>query len=201
MIEQGREALKFLEAVFGTKPDDAYVVVGRIEPKVEMQSFLDLSEAAAYVAGKDNMYVHVGVTRRCFQGNRRPSAADIDGLAALVADVDVAGAAHTKDRLPPDYERAMAVVRSMGLPPTVVVDSGHGLQAWWAFREIEMFADDRHRRSARVLARAWAITLRERARALGYQIDMVGDIARLMRIPGTVNTKLPEAPEQARIFA
>jgi hypothetical protein len=62
----------------------------------------------------------------------------------------------------------------------------------WPFSEVWTLDDDQERRRARILARAWALTLKERARALGYTVDMVSDISRVLRVPGTQNAKDPE---------
>lgn len=201
MIDEGRMALSFFKTLFGSKPDDAYIVVGALKPHVEMQSFRDPFKAAAYAAGRNDMYVHVGVTRRVFQGRFRPSAQHIDGLACQWADVDVLHPVHGKTNLPPSRDAALEVIRAMGLPATMVVDSGHGLQAYWVYREMTMFEDEAQRREAMVLARAWGITLRERAKALGYGIDMVSDIARILRVPGTFNTKQPDAVAPVQVLA
>lgn len=193
MIDEAREAHSFLKTIFGGKPDDAYVVVGVLHPSVSMTSFTDLAKAAAFVAGKPDQYVHVGVTRKAFTGGTRPKVADIVGLGALWADVDVLHPVHKKTALPPTHDAARDLIRAMGLPPGILIDSGHGLQAWWPLREFWLLDEEEEHRRARILARAWGITLRERAKVLGYEVDMVSDLARVLRIPGTLNAKIADA--------
>jgi hypothetical protein len=187
---KAREASAMLTKLFGTKPDDYHVVLFRLNPARSI-SFTSIAPAAADAAGEADVYVHVGLSRKGFRGGDRPEATEIDGLGGLWADIDIADPVHKKPGLPPDQDAAMAVVAALGLEPGIVVHSGHGLQAWWPFAEVWTLDDQAERRRARVLARAWALTIKERARALGYTVDMVSDISRVMRVPGTQNAKDP----------
>lgn len=187
-LDDMRAAHTLLTTVFGSKSDDLYVVVGTLSPVV-MQSFTDIGAAARSSAGRPDVYVHVGLTDREYSGAARPKAAEIAALGGLWADIDIADPVHKKQGYAPDTDAALAIVRAMRLPPGLVVHSGHGLHVWWPFAEVWTFESADERRRAQILARAWAITLRERARELGYTVDMVSDIARVLRVPGTVNAK------------
>lgn len=183
-----REARSMLAALFGAKEDDANVVLFRLNP-ARSSSFSDIDAAATFAAGQTDVWVHVGLTRRQFSGGSRPKAAEIDGICGIGADIDIADPVHKKPGLPPDMAAARAVIAAIGLPHGLLVHSGHGLQAWWPFAEPWMFDDEAERRRAAILLRAFGITVRERAKALGYTIDMVFDLPRLMRLAGTVNGK------------
>lgn len=182
-----------LSRVFGTLPDGYHVVLFRLEPARSV-SFDNLLDAASNASGQSDVWMHVGLTRRPYNGGDRPTALEIDGLSGMWADIDIADPVHKKAGLPPNLNAALAVAQSMGLPPGLIVLSGHGVQAWWPFAEVWTFDNDAERRRARILARAWAITLRERAKALGYTIDMVSDISRVLRVAGTVNAKAAPVP-------
>jgi hypothetical protein len=185
-----RDANALLSRLFGTKPDDYRIVLFRLNPARSV-SFTAIAAACADAAGQPDVYVHVGLTRRSFSGGDRPEAAEIDALGGLWADIDIADPVHKKPGLPPDQDAALRIIDAMGLVPGLVVHSGHGLQCWWPFSEVVTFDDDKERRAWRILARAWALTLKERARALGYTVDMVSDISRVLRVPGTQNGKDP----------
>jgi hypothetical protein len=190
-FSEARAARSMLGMVFGTKPDDYYVVLFRLNPARSV-SFKGIDKASADAAGESDVYVHVGLSRKPFHGGDRPQATEIDGLGGLWADIDIAHPVHKKPGLPPDQDAAMAVVEAMGLEAGLVIHSGHGLQAWWPLSEVVTFDDEKERRTWKVLARAWALTLKERARALGYTVDMVSDLARVLRVPGTRNAKDPD---------
>ena len=114
------------------------------------------------------------------------SADDIaaSGIVGLYADVDFG-----KPGYPPDAEQAQAVL-ALAPTPTVLVHSGHGLQAWWLFQEPWTFDCDRERDSAIQLTADWHATISAHARSMGYAIDAgAKDIARVLRVAGTTNHK------------
>lgn len=196
-VNDAQSALSMLTMLFGSKADEQYVVLFQLDP-ARSTSFTDLAQAASYAAGKPNVYVHVGLSGRPYAGGDRPQAAEIDALGGLWADIDIAGPGHKKPGLPPDRNAANRLLLALGLDPGLVIHSGGGLQCWWPFPEVWTFADDAERRRARILVRAWFITLRERAKQLGFAVDMVSDIARVLRVSGTINAK--NAPVPVRIL-
>ncbi len=183
-----RVARAMLARIFGSVPEGQHVVLFRLEP-ARAVSFTNIDAASDNAAGQANVWVHVGLSKKAFTGGDRPAALEIDALSGMWADIDIAHPVHKKPGLPPDQDAALAIIKAMGLTPGLVIHSGHGLQAWWPFSEVWEFEDAADRRKARVLSRAWAITLRERAKQLGYTVDMVSDISRVLRVAGTVNAK------------
>lgn len=102
-------------------------------------------------------------------------------VPALWVDLDVAGDVHAQTNLPPTLDAAMLILDRFPLEPTAVIDSGHGLQAWW-FLDEPAAADD----VADMLDR-WRVTW---DRVSGsYHVDNVFDLPRIMRVPGTWNRK------------
>lgn len=81
------------------------------------------------------------------------------------------------------------LIASMGLAPSVVVLSGHGLQPHWIFeRPVTMNTAEERDRVKRLLVGLQAI-LRGKAVAKGWTLDKTADLARVLRIPGTLNRK------------
>jgi hypothetical protein len=117
-------------------------------------------------------------------------------LPGLWADVDVQGPAHKAVNLPPSKAAAQALIEEFPLLPTLVTDSGHGLQTWWLFREPWVFDTPADRQKGQPLARRFIATLQATAQAHGWQIDPTSDLARVMRLPGTWNRKLEPVPVQ-----
>jgi P4 family phage/plasmid primase-like protien len=115
-------------------------------------------------------------------------------ISGLWVDVDVKDPAHTEQNLPPTKEAAQALVAEFPLPPSLVIDSGHGLYGWWLFRELWTFATDEERQAAERLAKQFLLTLQGIAEKHGWKIDPTADLARLLRAPGTVNRKLESVP-------
>ncbi|WP_152989823.1 hypothetical protein [Frankia sp. ACN1ag] len=124
----------------------------------------------------------------------RGGAADTAGLSALAVDVDVEGDGHaaTTDTglpLPPSQEAAVGILA--GLPdPTYLVATGGGVHAWWIFnRHAAVDLVD-----AKRIVRGWSDLVRGRAHGLGWHVDQTGDLARVLRLPGTINYKYPGRP-------
>lgn len=121
----------------------------------------------------------------------RAEAGDIAGIPGLWADIDIAGHGHSKHGLPPDQAAAHKILDACGVPPSLIIDTGYGIHAWWALHEPLIFTDDAERREVATFLRAWNMTLKVRAADLGWGagVDSVYDLPRLMRAPGSWNTK------------
>ncbi len=124
----------------------------------------------------------------------RGGAADTAGLAALAADIDVEGDGHaaTNDTglpLPPSQDAAVGILT--GLPdPTYLVATGGGVHAWWILnRHAAVDLAD-----AKRIVRGWSDLIRARGRGRGWHVDQTGDLARVLRLPGTLNHKYPTRP-------
>ncbi len=119
----------------------------------------------------------------------RGSALDAAAIVEFPADIDIDGPAHRKKRLPPDIESARRVVERVGLAPTFIVHSGHGLQPHWVLNEPWVFPEGDFAR-AQSLAKRFGRTIAAAAEGLGWTVDNVSDLARILRAPGTLNRKL-----------
>lgn len=106
-------------------------------------------------------------------------------FAGLWVDIDIDGPAHkVTHALAKDMAEASEVMLRFHELPSIVVDSGHGLQAWWLFNEPQKLEGE--------VLTGWADTWASIGREAGVHCDNVFDAARVMRIPGTVNNKLDE---------
>lgn len=167
-----------------------------------------LTRAAYYVdhlnnTGTSGIYLRT-TTLRTPPEQGRGGDHDSLTLPGLAADLDIDGPGHKTDRLPlplpPDADAAMAIIDETGLvTPSVWVHSGGGLYAWWLLDQPHPIADTA--RAGRFTAR-WQDTIRDAANRLGHHYGPVGDLSRILRIPGTVNRKpsMP-APAPCRIVA
>jgi hypothetical protein len=123
--------------------------------------------------------------------SRRGGEDDTAAMIGVWADLDVAGPGHKPKALPlpSDRTQVLEVLHKLGLPPTALVDSGGGLQAWWLFHEPWTFNTDDDRRAAAKLSTAFGETVVELYRRHGLHADNVGDLARVLRPIGTINHK------------
>lgn len=181
----------FLDRLFGGKAPDDYLLIWTLQTKKSFW-YRNIKQAAvqAQVLSKSgDVYVGVGLAPHAYGDSLRCPSEDVVGLAGLWADIDVLDPVHKKQNLPPTIEAAVALCESMPVPPTLVVHSGHGIQAWWLFDQVWDLRLKGERERAQRLSRNWSHHLKGLARAQGWECDSVYDLARILRIPGTLNHK------------
>lgn len=187
------ETQRFLTALFGDVPDNLRFLIWSLPDKRSRWYRVSEIDKATTDIGEleqHDVYVGVALSSRDRGAKQRVAAADVAGVVGLWADIDFADdAAHKKPNLPPDEASARDLVAAMGVAPSVLVHSGHGLQAWWLFREPWIFDSPRDRSEAAALAQRWHLTLKVRAAERGWPIDSTFDLSRVLRVPGTVNRK------------
>lgn len=149
-----------------------------------------------------DVYFSCGLHSRRQTAGQRGSEADIAELPGLWLDVDVEGEQHKLQGYFPSKAEASAWLQSLPLKPTVVVDSGYGLQAWWQFdRPLEVsqyqWGQAQGHRAARQLSRRWQAKLQE---ICPYALDTTSDLARVLRPVGTFNHK-GEVPKPVRLVS
>jgi hypothetical protein len=188
-----REELRdFLRRLLPQVPSGQFVLFWHL-PSKRSEWVSEIDEAALDMltasAEHEDVYVGCGLAPRNFGPRLRCPAEQVTGIPALWLDIDIKGVGHKKQNLPPDEAAAKALLAEMGIPPSAVVHSGHGLQAWWIFKEFWRIDSTAERAKAAALAKAWTDTLRAKARPHGWDIDATGDLARVMRLPGLWNRK------------
>src|SRR5699024_6006858 len=115
----------------------------------------------------------------------RGGADDVTRLAAIYADLDIKPGGITS------YEQGLDIIDDLslmlGTRPVAVTLSGHGLQPLWAVDD-EPLTDD-NRATAKATLRRFGRLVASVADARGAAVDSVFDLARVLRIPGTLNHK------------
>lgn len=193
MSDRRAEAFAFLSALFGTDPFPGDLKVALWTKGDKRSSYFGSAAIAADAAtgGGVDVYVSVSLAPKNLGGKSRVKNANAAGLAGLWADIDVVGGPEDKKpgQAAPDLAAAWDLARAV-LPPTLTITSGYGLQAWWLFDDGPwLFGTTEERARAAQLAAGWIALVDNKARELGFSIDHTQDLARLMRVPGTVNAK------------
>jgi P4 family phage/plasmid primase-like protien len=103
-------------------------------------------------------------------------------IPGLWLDLDISDwkADAAKKRYPAE-QVARDMLASLPLPPSAMVYSGGGLYPLWLFDEPANLAEHRD------LPARWTAHLRGRLN--GYDLDATGDLARVLRMPGTLNVR------------
>ena len=182
---------EFLQELWGFKPENLFVLVWLKKGK-KSHWFQDIGKIEEFIQkNKDqsDVYIGVGLSPKDFGSKNRCPANEVSGITGFWADIDILDEVHKKENLPASVEEAESLFPE---PPTCVVHSGHGIQAWWLFREPWVFENEDERLKAKAMCEAWHHRLLERANARGWTIDATFDLSRILRIPGTKNLKDPK---------
>lgn len=155
-----------------------------------------------HLNGAKGIYLRTTTIGRALEQGERGSVADSVTLPGLWADIDIAGPGHkTTKPLPPNEAEAQRIIAEAGLPyPTVWVHSGGGLYPWWLFAEPLHLVGEEIIDVVQDISTRWQNVIVAAAERLGYSYGGVGDLARVMRIPGTLNRKTDE-PKRCAIVA
>ena len=185
------EATKFLDAVYGGDPDEGHICIWRGGDKKSTfhTRVADAAETAIKASAEQDVYFRVCLLVKPVASGRG-DAADTLSVPAAWADLDTA-ATHRGDgkTYPPDRASAESVLATAGPRCSALIGSGYGLHAYWIYREAWLLDTDAERAAAARLTKGWVGTLQAIARLSGWTMDSVGDLARVMRIPGTLNHK------------
>lgn len=186
------QAVEFVRALYpdGLQGENTHLLCWSL-PHKRSYWFSTIEDFEKKIDGQTptDLYIGVGASPGHFGSGLRCPANRICGIPGLVVDVDIEGPAHQKKSLPPTEAAARGLIYGWGLDPTILVHSGHGLQAWWLFHEPWWFDSDEERTQASEMARRLHQAVQERAKGKGWVIDSVHDLSRVMRLPGTLNGK------------
>jgi len=155
-------------------------------------------------AGAQGIYGRMTTVSARSSETKRGGADDSVEAIGLWADVDYQGPGHktTSGTLPPDERSARQIIDSSALPdPTLWIHSGGGLYPLWLLSKPAPVTDPDVRQYVADLSARWQATIGDHAQTLGWHYGAgVGDLARVLRIPGTVNRKIPGVPVMARML-
>ena len=192
----GMAASTFLGTLWGKTPPG--VVNAFVLPDRDSYWFRDISRIDEFLKDFHDKEVYTGVSladqqKGRFTKHNRIEEAAAGAIAGVWADIDVSHPVHTKaERLPGTREEAQEVMKQLPYEPTLIIDSGHGLQYWWVFNRPWVFQDEAEWGEARRTVQWWHQMTKELFDARGWTTDSVYDLSRILRIPGTYNNKVPE---------
>lgn len=189
----------WLEKLYGNSPGYFTIVVfkdGR-PAVVKAYNSSTLNEAALAIEGtrSGDVYISCATFKDAPTLKNRGSYSDTVSISGFWADIDIDGPGHKPDPnkkpLPKTVEEALSIFDNMP-KPSYIIHSGGGLQAWWLFKEPWVYNDPQ---LAQSIVKDWQRYLTKNADDKGYHVDNVGDLARILRPPGSVNRKLDSARE------
>lgn len=188
-------ALEFLQLLWPSGlPPDAFITLW--EPHKGALQLGIISEAASAIVTRQ--YISCAAMKEVSSG--RGGKRDAAALPGFYFDFDLIDGVHKTDERLMNHEQALQFLATLPLPPTLIIDSGGGFHVWWLLREPWVFekAEERER-AARLLSNMQNYVI-QRARALGFHLDYTGDLARVLRSPGTLNCKY-QPPRQVKLLS
>jgi hypothetical protein len=199
------------EFLYRLRPDGPWTLIA-IDPdngRLEVRTLASITEINAFVAkwnGERNLYYAVNPTRQLWM-HKKAEKEDIDEIRYLLSDLDPVGE-ESPERA---KQRYLEELETFTPRPTMLMDSGNGLQALWQLKPpiplaepsqldkpikvkgkliTRQFSPADQAKVADVEARSAALMRRLGAPAGTQNID------RILRLPGTVN--LPNKVKRAK---
>lgn len=99
--------------------------------------------------------------------------------------------AHANGGYPPDAAAVKLLLEEFGIEPSWGVNSGHGYHFYW------ILDSPLERDEGAALERNVQQRIRELAKKHGWTVDNTSDLARVLRVPGTVNFK--STPKEVKV--
>jgi putative DNA primase/helicase len=121
-----------------------------------------------------NIYFGVHPTHARRGSNQRARAVDVCAVNCLFAEFDAKDFGDRKDK-------TLAHIHGLALPPSVIVDSGGGYHCYWLLDEPFTLDSQGARERIDRIQKAWV--------AFAGSDDGAKDLARVLRVPGTINNK------------
>lgn len=143
-------------------------------------------------------YYGVALTRPGLDPGRKGGKRDVLVLPSFWLDVDIKGPGHAAENLPTE-EEAYDILASCSLEPTLIVESGGGLHAYWCVEDPWNVAAagfetiNSQLKAFQDLFIAYAATKK-------LHVDQTGNIDRVLRLPGTSNFKTGTARQVRVVF-
>ena len=150
--------------------------------------FKDIDKMMVFIKDNPhNIFYGLGVTKKKKTKYERALITEISSIRYFHLDIDIkSDVAHKKDNLPATIEEARAIAHHI-LEPTYLINSGHGLHALFALDEHYQIDDLEY-----ITALIQQFQEAHRKAFPQYDLDYTHDITRILRCPGSINSKDPD---------
>lgn len=195
------QAEMFINALYGNVKQ-GYINIWTLEDKktrwFDVNDRANLTQQALKLRHKCNVYFGVGVRKYELGEFKRGKNEDVSSLPGIWVEIDLIGGTHAADNLP-SVEDANCLLNTFILEPSIIIHSGGGIHCYWLFQEpmeIKSISDKHF--AEKMLARIQNVFIRL-GRVKGFHIDNTSDLARVLRLPGTLNLKSRINPKPVHI--
>ena len=121
-------------------------------------------------------------------------------MAGVWVDIDIRNDHHSKVGLAQTLDQVVSGVMGLTMKPSLIVTTGGGIHAYWLFKEPWTLESNDERARAQAIVEGFQKWV---ANTCGFAVDATYDLARVLRLPGTINHKyrrvatgsMPHTPE------
>jgi hypothetical protein len=193
------EVLNFLQAVCGQ--GNGYLSISYTMDshlKSLRSEFIDAADIAAIEKHLASLPIGAQVVFNFARLAKKPTSGrgkitDTHAFSVIGMDIDIADPNKPNKSLPEDIDVAITALETLQLPPSIYVNSGTGLHAYWVLEEDMLVTDESDLKHAREFVanfyRGVVSNLPQ------YNFDHTQDLARSFRMPGSTNLKDPSNPK------
>ncbi len=156
-------------------------------PHANPQKFDDLVKQQVDL--NRDVYFGVALRRANLTTKQRGKVSDCRGIPGLFLDIDIdtGHSTHAAKNLPTTDAQCAEILE--GAPdPTGIISSGHGWHVYWLFDQVHPITYTEQQQISEA-SEAFQRKIIARGAALGYHVDNTANIDRVLRLPGTINTK------------
>lgn len=186
---QRSQAALFLRALFERKPTTTVVMIMQAPHWSEAKAFRSWPPAVEMSFGQPDVYVGCCALKRKPGKGARGGASEAAFMPGCWIDVDINGSPDGHGGVVTGHAPSQdAAIKTLGqlAKPTFVVSSGYGFQPWYLLDEPLVLIDAGVQRRAKRIVYGLQRRLEHDA---GWKVDNTADLARVLRLPGTTNSK------------
>lgn len=147
-----------------------------------------LAHRAIELSDAENVYFGLHPMDHAPRPGGRARAEEITGVAFLHGEYDIRGHGHQETKLPETQEEILDFLHALEQPPSIIVTSGNGVHTYWLLEDYVPVTEDNWDKIRRIMRGHEKYTHRLAAEH-GWKFDTVSDLARILRVPGTLNHK------------
>lgn len=187
-----RMMLSFLEILYGNITVDRFILWTKQDKKTHSFPIANRQEIAAQaflLSEKMDVYFSVGLHSQKPPAGKRGASETVTVIPGLWMDVDIKDSGHKKMELPSSIDQALDFLKSLSKQPSFIVNSGGGLHCYWIFDEPHRIVDIKDREKCRKISQNFQDSIIEEGKDRGWNLDNTSDLARILRLPGTLNWK------------
>lgn len=191
----------FLTGLYGDSP--GYLGIWtQADKSTRFFQYTEIDQAAEYALSRcqeTNIYYNIGLQKELPASGSRGQAKEVLVIPGLWLDVDLAGGSHKAENLP-EEDKARVLLDEFPIPPTLIVHTGGGWHCYWqANSPLLLGTQELHQQAAGLLQQFQKAFIHHFSHH-GYKLDNTSDLARLLRLPGTLNYK-SDPPTEVKILA